>query len=58
MEHVFGQLDAGNGFAGDSLLLKAHVIPGVHSLTPIHGLPELHEFALFIFVRKKYPSGG
>lgn len=51
------QIDTDKGFAGDSLQVKAHILPGTHSLTPIHGLPELHQ-GPFYFARKSSIQGS
>lgn len=51
------QISAIKGFGGDSLELKAHILPGIHSLTPIHGMPKLHD-APFYFARKSALQGA
>lgn len=51
------QIATKNGFSGDSLLVKTHLLPGVHSLTPIHGIPDLQDVP-FYFMRKSKLQGS
>lgn len=51
------QITAANGFRGDSLALKAHLLPGRHSLTPINHAPNLYD-GPFYFVHKNKLQGS